>query len=592
MLIQRTGSAEFPDKLKVMLSGDPKSGKTTCLGTVPNIIVADTEFRANNLQSIAHLNVPYVQVDSTAKLNNLRMILANDSTRAQQAEALGMPSIDAVAIDTLDTLQKLLKDERKRAQHGKWDRDDWGWLKEEMIKIVEGFTALPLHVFLLVHTKTETIGKGDDAYTIVLPGLEGAIAREIAGMVGYSLRAFREEQVLPNGSKKMVYLLQTEGDETYGFLGNRAAGSLPTVIEPSFRTIYENAMANRPKSEPTAVAAVAPPPQYPAAPPGQGVLPPAPPAAPPAPPAAATPPAAQPAPEAAAQVQPPVQNGAPQGAPQGGENPPAQPPPDQRPADDQPMTAAAMQHVKRVFDACGLAFPEDKIKGLTLGQGRAVVMLFNGAQKDEAEGKLDEGRTAVQETVDYLRSLDLVSDQPAAEPKAEKVVEPKIDGTIDEVKAFATDLERTQAAYDLEISKGDKARKSLISELLNRGAKPAQEGGEAPAPVQTDVQTAPPAPAEQPPSNPAPAPADAPVTEAAQTPPHVAAEQADQAATAAAVGAVQQGLGGEVITHESADTRPCQKCGNPVDDLDIARLSEGRFNEWLCVKDYVERTKQ
>lgn len=581
MLIQRTGSAEFPDKLKVMISGDPKSGKTSLLGTVPNIIVADTEFRANNLQSIAHLNVPYVQVDSTMKLNNLRMILANDGYRAQQAQALGMQTIEAVAIDTVDTLQKLMKAERRAENRGKWDRDDWGWIKEEMIKVVEAYTALPLHVFLLVHTKTETIGKGDDAYQIVLPGLEGSIAREIAGMVGYSLRSFRQEVVKPDGSKQMTYLLQTEGDETYGYLGNRAAGSLPTVIEPTFQTIYANAMAHRPQQAPQAVEAVTLSPQQ-----QQMVTPPLAqqqaqanaqnqpfdvraaaqqqqnPASPPAPA-----PSAQPAPAQGA-VQTPVQGNA--DVPAQAQPQAANPTPD-RPADGEPLTAAAMQHIKRVYDAIGQTFPEQKIQALNLGQGRAIVMMWQAAQQDAAEGKLPEGSTPVHEMVQYLQQLDLVG-EPAAAPEPPKEVAPKVDGTIDEVKAYiAGDLGKVQEAYDLEVAK-PKPRTSLVSYLLDQGAKP-------PAPVQTDVQNAAPQTAPQP----TPAPADAPPVTGAE----VRDPEAQQgvAVVAEATGPV------EVLSSETRADRPCQKCGNPIDDEDIARLSEGRFGEWLCVQDYIARTK-
>ena len=74
-MFSRTGGADFPDKLKVLVSGPPKSGKTSLLGTVPNIIVLDTEPHANNLQSIAHLNVPYKSITSSDELFQAAMVL-------------------------------------------------------------------------------------------------------------------------------------------------------------------------------------------------------------------------------------------------------------------------------------------------------------------------------------------------------------------------------------------------------------------------------------------------------------------------------------------------------------------------------------
>ena len=245
-LFRRTGGDDFPDRLKCMISGPPKSGKTTLLGTVPNIVIADTEPHANNLQSIAHKNLPYVTVNSSADLQRLLLVLGDDAMRAKAATQLSMPEIEAVGIDTIDTLQQILKKERLRETHqSQFLRDDWGWLKDEMISILRAFTALPLHVFFVVHTKTHELGQGDDARTVVLPGLQGAIAEEIAGMVGYSLLSFRKGEIRPDGSPYTKYWLRAEGDETYEYLGNRAAGQLPDVIEPSFAAIYDAAVSGR-----------------------------------------------------------------------------------------------------------------------------------------------------------------------------------------------------------------------------------------------------------------------------------------------------------------------------------------------------------
>jgi hypothetical protein len=96
MDFKRTGNADFPDHLKVMVSGPPKSGKTTLLGSVPNIVIADTEPFANNLQSIAHKNIPYITVNGTNDLKDLLIVLKDPTLRARAAEQLKMPQIDAV----------------------------------------------------------------------------------------------------------------------------------------------------------------------------------------------------------------------------------------------------------------------------------------------------------------------------------------------------------------------------------------------------------------------------------------------------------------------------------------------------------------
>jgi hypothetical protein len=350
-LFKRTGGDDFPDRLKVMISGPPKSGKTSFLGTVPNIVIADTEPHANNLQSIAHKNIPYVTVNSLADLQRLHLVLSQDSMRADAAEKLGMPAIEAVAIDTVDTLQQLMKQERLReTRQSQFLRDDWAWLKDEMTQIIRSFTSLDLHVFFLVHTKSAELGKGDDVRTRVLPALQGAIAEEIAGMVGYSLLSFRKQEIRPDGSPYTKYWLRAEGDETYDFLGNRAAGRLPDVIEPTFQALYEAAVEGR-----KAVADSHP------APVDIQVT--------------------EKVTEISSQSEP-----TPAEAPAPTPSAPSGPPSD----DNEKVNSVAITHVKKVYDALGLGFPEDQIREITMGEARQFVKMWRAVQADAAEGKCDD----------------------------------------------------------------------------------------------------------------------------------------------------------------------------------------------------------
>ena len=543
-MFKRTGSTEFPDLLKVLLTGEPKAGKTSFLGTVPNILILDTEPFANNLQSVAHLNIPYATITGSADLEQIKLILGEKSLRAQLAESLGMEKIEAVAIDTMDTLQGILKRERMKELHQvKFLRDDWGWLKETMIGIVASFTALPLHVFFTAHTKTKDIGTEQDGRTIVLPGLEGAIAESIAGMVGYSLLNFRKQEVLPDGKAKTSYYLRAEGDETYGFLGNRAAGRLPDIIEPHFKTLLQYAVAGR---------------------------------------------EAIPAP-----VQPLVQIAVTKAATvtnvtnvtnavvAGGTPAPAGVIPTQRtastaaesapahvalPADAEPVNPTALPHVKKVYDALGLAFPEALVMTKTLGEARMVVKLWKAIQEDATQGKTTPGSTPQQEMTDNLKAMGFLVGEatPVAAPAA---VSPKIDGTIEQVLAYVgDDLGRAQEAYDLESAK-EKPRNSLTDKLFTKGAKVHPD--RTPDAVQTPVEI---------PATPAVTPR---------------LTVADAITTAVpAVSAIQAGLGGEVISEEVTGDAPCEQCNNPVDDLDIAALSKTRFGRWLCVNDYIQATKK
>lgn len=572
-MFARTGSDSFPSYLKSMITGSPKSGKTTFLGTVPNILILDTEPDANNLQSVAHLDLPYKTIRSTDDLRQALFVLGNDGYRQQAANQLGMPSIDAVAIDTVDTLQGIMKKERMREQRStQFLRDDWNWLGEEMTSLVQAFTALPMHVFFLVHTKTENVGSEENPRNVVLPGLQGAIASKIAGMVGYSLHAFRKEEIKPDGSGKYTkYWLKAEGDETYEYLGTRVGGinKLPHIIEPDFKTIFDAAMKNRPTTQRGQVTVDLTGSTNGAAPAGQ--------------------PAAQPP------VQTDVQNaGQPdqqQEAAQNAGQPEAQQPPAEQPSAppasaqqpaaaggpqqtgtpampdaNEPINAQGLSYVKRVFDGLELDMPEAKIGQLNLGQARDLVKTWKALQQDEAEQKLG-GQSAAQVMTEYLGNLDLLPGAGDA-PAPEKTVEPKVDGTIDEVKAYAVDLVKVQEAYDLETAKAS-PRKSLVTWLEAQGAKPAAPPTEPPASVQTDVQTGGQPEQAVTPDTPA---ADASITE----------EQGVQN--------VKDGLGAQEVVDPAAGDK-CEVCGGELDDEDIANLGLVRFKKKLCVQDYLAATK-
>jgi outer membrane biosynthesis protein TonB len=604
-MFSRTGSDQFPSWLKCMITGPPKSGKTTLLGTVPNLLVLDTEPHANNLQSIAHLDVPFKAIHSTDDLRQAQFVLANEQFRQQAAQGLGMPAIEGVAIDTVDTLQGIMKRERLfQTRRDSFQRDDWGWLKEEMTSILESFLSLPMHVFFIVHTKSENVGTEENPKTVILPGLEGGIARQIAGMVGYSLLSFRKEEIKPDGSGKYTkYWLRAEGDETYEYLGNRAAGRLPDVIEPDFNHLLAAAMANRPTQQHQQVAIdlgaqrtgqQTPPQQAPQVQPPVQMQQPAPQAQP-----------QTPAPQQVQQQQAPPQQAAPQPAPPQEQQAPADP--QARPADTEPMNAAAMGHVKRVYDALQQPFPEAQIQALNLGQARELVRAWQAIAQDDAEGKTPQGQTAVGIMTDYLKGMGLIG-EPAPEKPA---VVPNVRGTIPEVKAYVEGgpeeglLNRASEAYEIE--RTGQNRKTLMEWLESKGAAGAPPANVAPQPVaqdagqpqqapqqvQTDVQTqqAPPEPVSAPqtaPAAPAPQPQQAPEQpQQAVTPEPAPAD--DAVAEAQAVQAVEQGLGG--VEMATPDTK-CAQCGNTVDDVDLAQLGKSRFGRFLCVADYIAETKK
>lgn len=231
---KRTGDADYPRYLKVLLQGPPKSGKTTFITTAPNVVIASCEA---GLMSIAHLDVPYVDIDGTDRLQSLELILRDDALRAQAAKSLGMDKIETVAVDTLDAWQEMLKREiMAENRRTSMQRDDWGTLKERMATIMKRFCTLPVNVIFTVHTSTT---QDEDSRLIYTPKLEGSIKDDVAGFVDFSLLAFRQRETGADGVAVTNYYLKNEGDLKNPHLGNRAAGRVPEICAPDFGTLHD-----------------------------------------------------------------------------------------------------------------------------------------------------------------------------------------------------------------------------------------------------------------------------------------------------------------------------------------------------------------
>lgn len=253
--IKRTGDADYPRYMKILIMGPPKSGKTTFISTAPNVVVADVEA---GLMSIAHLNIPYVTIDEMSKIETLYQILKDDGLRQRAATSMGLPDIQTVAIDTLDALQEMMKKEILATERRTtMQQADWGKLKERMSAMLKAFKDLPLNVIFTVHTSTS---QDEDGRQILTPGLQGSIKDEIAGIVDFSLMSAREQQVLPDGTSQIVYFLKNEGDLKNPHLGNRGAGRVPEITDMNFQVLHDATFAgikSLPKSQEFDVEGVA-----------------------------------------------------------------------------------------------------------------------------------------------------------------------------------------------------------------------------------------------------------------------------------------------------------------------------------------------
>lgn len=353
---RRTGDADYPRYLKVLVMGPPKSGKTTFIASAPNVVVADVEA---GLMSIAHLNVPYVTVDGSDKLQSLQLCLKDPVLRKRAAQQMGLPDIESVAIDTLDALQEIIKKEvlasERRTQ---MQQADWGKLKEQMNAMLKSFVALPMNVIFTVHTTTT---QDEESRQIYAPGLQGSIKDEIAGLVDFSLLSFRQKETASDGTTAIKYYLKNEGDLKNPHLGNRAAGRLPEICEPKFSVLHRAVFADL--SLPSTAEYTA-----------QGVT--------------------------KVTTKDSVAQSESQGVPEDDS--------------DQPINAAGLSAVTKAFQSADLIVPPD-LREWTLGRARTVARIFPSVKTDIAAGK---GR--IEDLYEALKSVDAfhgkVQNTPAKPP--------------------------------------------------------------------------------------------------------------------------------------------------------------------------------
>lgn len=67
--------------------------------------------------------------------------------------------------------------------------------------------------------------------------------------------------------------------------------------------------------------------------------------------------------------------------------------------------------------------------------------------------------------------------------------------------------------------------------------------------------------------------------------------EADDTSHDDAVALVESQLGAVEIGREIVTGEPCEVCGNPIDDLDIAKLGHARFGKVLCLSDYKQTVR-
>lgn len=183
--IKTTGLQDYLDgsaNIKSLIVGGPGVGKTRSASYWPKPIYLDCE---NSRGSLVDRQMPYADIRSSKDMLDALDFLKNNE-RTPKAER----PHQTVVVDTLDSFQRIVKDEWMRDT--KADKfsgfDAWGYLDAKMQMLTTRLLNLDYNVVVLVHFKEKSNYKDDDRPREFELQLQGAVAYQLFndfGLVGW-----------------------------------------------------------------------------------------------------------------------------------------------------------------------------------------------------------------------------------------------------------------------------------------------------------------------------------------------------------------------------------------------------------------------
>lgn len=223
IVIKKTGKAEYGQYVKAFIYGPPGSGKTLFSSTAKDVIIGNID---EGLMTLAERGVDYTDIQHPEDLHELLMHLRQPNH-----------GYKTVVIDTLDELQKVfiaarLKKERKEQMA----LQDWGYLGEQMQKVLRAYRNLPMNVIFLCHSTTET--DNENGGMAEKPLLQGSIKDNVAGF--FDLVAHIQATTTKDGEELVTsHHLRFQPSPRYPILKDRS-GKMPGFYKLNLETDFED----------------------------------------------------------------------------------------------------------------------------------------------------------------------------------------------------------------------------------------------------------------------------------------------------------------------------------------------------------------
>jgi hypothetical protein len=222
LAIRVTGLEDYMDggsgRIKVLILGPPKSGKTRSASFWPKPLLADCE---EGRMSVADRAIPYAAIRTVADMKALLTLAEAESKRPKDQQRF-----QTLIIDTLDAYQRIVIQEylvaNKKSMMSGWV--DWGFLDAEMTELVARLSNLTMNIVCNLHVKDSKVGGSDDGdggYLVKAPKLKGDFKDQVAAE--FDLVGFMEtgwEAV--DGKRVLARYIQWEASPDKPIAGDRS----------------------------------------------------------------------------------------------------------------------------------------------------------------------------------------------------------------------------------------------------------------------------------------------------------------------------------------------------------------------------------